>query len=988
VTDLQPEIITFLFTDVEGSTRLWEAQPRAMSVALARHDALLHAAIASAGGTVFKTVGDAFCAAFPAPEAAIEAAVVAQKALSADVPEALTPLKVRMAIHSGPAERRAGDYFGPPLNRVARLLATAHGEQIIVSRAAGDLARNSLPPGITLRDLGAHALKDLLDAEHVYQVIAAGLPIDFPPLRTPQRYLHNVPHPATPLIGREREIATARATLGLSSSGDGQSGGDQQTARLLTLTGPGGAGKTRLSLHLAAELGAEFTDGAAFVPLADVTNPVLVPVAIASALDLGDTSGEPPRDLVFAHLRDRHLLLVLDNFEQVMSAVPLVADLLTHCPRLRVVATSRERLSLRGEQELPVPPLALPKTPLRRATDETSVEDASAAIEEVRRSEAVRLFVSRAQSVKPGFEITTSNAAAVAEICSRLDGLPLAIELAAARIRLLSPDALLARFDRRLDVLDRGPRDLPARQQTMRDTIAWSYDLLDPDEQRLFTHLSIFAGGATLEAAAAIADDAENGGGMADLELIESLADKSLIQLTGDDSRIRMLQTIRDFGQERLAESPACEVIPRRHADYFLALAEESEQLLAGSEQTRWLDLLEREQANLRVAIDWLRGEGEIEDALRLGGALWRFWWLRGDIDEGRQQLESLLAETLPVSPAVRAKALNGAGVLAESQGDWDTATCFHDESLRISRQIGDQHGVAWSLNNLGVVAINQGDHTRAQALLEENLAVAEEAHDTADVATALNDLGLIAHSRHDYDQATALWTRSLTLFRTLGNESHTARVLNNLGTVAMELRDYERAQALLTESLALLRSVGDRQGIASTLNNLAEIAGSRGDAATAMGLYRESHSLALEGGNRLYAAIAMENLAALTRSQDGDFEGVAHSRFREALLLYRAVGDKQGIASCLIGLAAAAAAQGRAGEAAALLGAASRLCESQDELTLPGLEEAVASLRSTMGDETFEAAWQSGWTMPIDQVMDQIASQPRSITPRVTAAQ
>jgi predicted ATPase len=711
-------------------------------------------------------------------------------------------------------------------------------------------------------------------------------------------------------------------------------------------------------------------------------------VAIASALDLGDASGEPPRDLVFAHLRDRHLLLVLDNFEQVMSAVPLVADLLTRCPRLRVVATSRERLSLRGEQELPVPPLALPKTPLRRATDETSAEDASAAIEEVRRSEAVRLFVSRAQSVKPGFEITTSNAAAVAEICSRLDGLPLAIELAAARIRLLSPDALLARFDRRLDVLDRGPRDLPARQQTMRDTIAWSYDLLDPDEQRLFTHLSIFAGGATLEAAAAIADDTENGGGMADLELIESLADKSLIQLTGDDSRIRMLQTIRDFGQERLAESPARQVIARRHAGYFLALAEESEQLLAGSEQTRWLDLLEREQANLRVAIDWLRGEGEIEDALRLGGALWRFWWLRGDIDEGRQQLESLLAETLPVSPAVRAKALNGAGVLAESQGDCDTATCFHEESLRISRQIGDQHGVAWSLNNLGVVAINQGDYTRAQALLEENLAVAEEAHDTADVATALNDLGLIAHSRHDYDQATALWTRSLTLFRTLGNESHTARVLNNLGTVAMELRDYERAQALLTESLALLRSVGDRQGIASTLNNLAEIAGSIGDAATAMGLYRESHSLALEGGNRLYAAIAMENLAALTRSQDGDFEGVAQSRFREALLLYRAVGDKQGIASCLIGLAAAAAAQGRAGEAAALLGAASRLCESQDELTLPGLEEAVTSLRSTMGDETFEAAWQSGWTMPIDQVMDQIASQPRSIAPRVTAAQ
>src|SRR5215213_2694813 len=944
-----------------------------MSVALARHDALLHAAIASAGGTVFKTVGDAFCAAFPAPEAAIEAAVVAQKDLFGDAPEALTPLKVRMAIHSGQAERRAGDYFGPPLNRVARLLATAHGEQIVVSRAAGELARDSLPPGVTLRDLGAHALKDLLDAEHVYQVIAPGLPADFPPLRTPQRYLHNVPHPATPLIGREREIATARATFGLATSGDLKPDRELQTARLLTLTGPGGAGKTRLSLHLAAELGAEFTDGAAFVPLADVTNPVLVPVAIASALDLGDTSGESPRDLVFAHLRDRHLLLVLDNFEQVMSAVPLVAELLTGCPRLRVIATSRERLSIRGEQELPLPPLALPKIPPRLASDGSSAEEAAAAINDIRRAEAIRLFVSRAQSVKPGFEITAANAAAVVEICSRLDGLPLAIELAAARIRLLSPDALLARFGRRLDVLERGPRDLPARQQTMRDTIAWSYDLLDPAERRLFTRLSVFAGGATLEAVEAVAGDAESGDGMADLELIESLADKSLIKLVGDDPRIQMLQTIRDYGQERLAESSERQTIGRRHAEFFLALAEESEELLAGREQTRWLDLLEREQANLRAAIGWLRDDGQIEEALRLGGALWRFWWLRGDIDEGRHQLESLLAQSAAVAPPVRAKALNGAGVLVESRGDWDTAARFHEESLEISRRIGDQRSVAWSLNNLGVAAVSQGDYARAQALLEENLAVAEEAKDTADIATALNDLGLIAHSRHDYDQATALWTRSLALFRALGAESHVARALNNLGTAAMGLGEFERAQSLLTESLALHRTVGDRQAVASTLNNLAETAGSLGDAETAMGLYRESHSLALEGGNRLYAAIAMEGLADLTRLHGDD--GIAQTRFREALLLYRSVGDKQGIASCLSGLAAAAASQGRAGEAAALLGAAAQMCDSHDELALPGLAEAVASLRSTMGDQAFNAAWESGRTMPIDLVMDQIAA-------------
>jgi tetratricopeptide (TPR) repeat protein len=467
---------------------------------------------------------------------------------------------------------------------------------------------------------------------------------------------------------------------------------------------------------------------------------------------------------------------------------------------------------------------------------------------------------------------------------------------------------------------------------------------------------------------------------MAELELIESLADKSLIQLVGDEPRIRMLQTIRDFGQERLTQSPERQNIGRRHAEFYLALAEESEQRLAGREQTRWLDLLEREQANLRAAIDWLHAEGQLEEALRLGGALWRFWWLRGDIAEARQQLESLLAQTATVAPAVRAKALNGAGVLAESQGDWDTATRLHQESLEISRQIGDQRCVAWSLNNLGVVAVSQGDYTRAQALLEENLAVAEQADDTASIATALNDLGLIAHSRHDYGQATELWTRSLALFRALGDESHTARTLNNLGTVAMEQGEYERAQALLAESLALLRSVGDRQGIASTLNNLAEATSSLGDAETAMGLFRESHSLALEGGNGLVAAIAMENLAALTRLQ-GE-EGVAQSRFREALLLYRSVGDKQGITSCLSGLASAAAGQGRVSEAAALLGAASKMCDAQDELALPGLAEAMSSLRSTMGDQAFNAAWQSGWAMPIDQIMDQIAAQTRSKPP------
>ena len=962
MVELQSGIVTFLFTDIEGSTRLWESDPEAMSMALRRHDAILRAAITEAGGNVFKTVGDAFCAVFAMPAAAIAAAVAAQRVLMADALMATAPLKVRMAIHAGHAEPRGGDFFGPPLNRIARLLATAHGEQIVVSRAASELTREQLPADLSLRDLGEHTLRDLHQAERVFQVVAPDLRADFPPLRTASHFLRNMTHPTTPLIGRQAEVALARAVLMPKSAEP------EPAARLLTLTGPGGAGKTRLALHLAAALGVEFDDGAAFVPLADITDPALAPIAIAGALELGDLSGESPRAVLFEQLRDRHLLLVLDNLEQVLDVAPFVADLLTQCRRLRVLATSRESLHLRGERELPLPPLALPPQPVAAGS--------SAMVEAIGQSDAVRLFVERAEAVKPDFTLTTENAAAIAEICHRLDGLPLALELAAARVKFLSPRAMLERFDRRLDLLSRGHRDLPDRQRTMRDTVAWSYDLLDPEEQRLFTAVSVFAAGATLAACEAVCGDGEGDGVPPGLDGLESLADKNLVRLTQDDDepRVTMLQTIRDYGLERLAERHDCRTIGERHAHYFLALVEAWEPLLAGRDQARWLGALERERANLRIAIAWLRDDARMEEALRLAGALWRFWWLRGDAGEGRQQLESLLREAGAVAPVVRAKALNGAGVLAESQGDWDAAIQLHLESLDISRRLGDLRGVAWSLNNLGVVAINQGDFTRAQELLEENLAVAEQADDPASVATALLDLGQIAHFADDHERATALFTRSLTLSRRLGDESHIARALNNLGTVALEREEYERARSLLTESLGLLRVVGDRQGIASTLNNLAEVASGLGDAQTAIGLYLEGHMLALEGGNTLYAAIAMGNLAALTFECGDVF--AAQVRFREALALFHTVGDQQGTVDCLSGLASIATRQERHREAAVLLGAVAAICDQHDQLSPSNLAEAAAALRVAMGDGPFSDAWQTGKDARLDDLIDLVLAE------------
>ena len=658
--------VTFMFTDIEGSTKMWERSPHAMHRSLSRHDEILREAIEKRGGYVFKMVGDAFCCAFLTTLDALEAALEAQRTLLGEEWEGTGPISVRMVLHTGAAEERDGDYFGPPVNRVARLLSAAHGGQVLLSLPTQELVRDQLPTQTSLRDLGEYRLKDLFRPERAFQLLAPDLPVEFPPLRSLDAYRNNLPLQPTPLIGRAKEVSEVCERL------------SRPEVRLLTLTGAGGTGKTRLGLQAAAELTQEFEDGVYFVSLAAIRDPQLVVPAMAGTLGVKEAGGQPLLENLEYYLGEKRMLLMLDNFEQILEAAPMVAELLSAAPNLKVLATSRIPLRLYGEYEYSVPPLALPD-PGRPPS-----------VERLTHYETVRLFIERAQAAKADFSVTNDNAPAVAEICYRLDGLPLAIELAAARIKLLTPQAMLGRLGNRLKLLTGGARDLPERQRTLKSTIEWSYGLLEEDEKVLFARLSVFAGGRTMEAIEAICD-AEDDLPVDVLDGLASLVDKSLLKQeegVGGEPRFVMLETIHEFAREKLQESEEGEDIRRLHAEYFLALAEEGDPgLEEGSQQPVWLERLEEEHDNMRRALSWSLGQGQDSElALRIGAALGEFWYLRGYWSEGRRWLEEALAKSSPAPTAARARALQRVSWLTYLQGDLDRAKEASEEGLGLAR--------------------------------------------------------------------------------------------------------------------------------------------------------------------------------------------------------------------------------------------------------------------------------------------------------------
>ena len=640
--------ITFLLTDVERSTALWEQAPEAMRLALSRHDALFEAVVHDHGGTHIRPrgEGDSRFAVFTGAVDAVATALAIQRAFAAEPWPTPWPLRVRIGVHTGEAQQKDGDYYGQAVNRCARIRGIGHGGQTLLSEATEALVREALPGDAQIRELGVHRLKDLTQPERIFQLAAPDLPTEFPALTSLDVRVHNLPVHRSALIGREREIAEIRTLLLRPDVG------------LVTLIGPGGTGKTRLATQVAAELLDRFEDGACFVALAPIRDSALVAATIGQALSVPMDGGRPPLDILKSYLRDREMLLVLDNLEQVLDAAPQFVELLDAASRLTLLVTSRVALRLSDEREYAVPPLGLP--------DRAQTLDGADAVSALGQYEAIRLFVERAQAVRSDFTLTSANAAGVAELCRRLDGLPLAIELAAARARLLPPAAMLARLagPSSLNLLTGGPRDQPARLQTIRNTIAWSYDLSEPDEQLLFRRLAIFVGGCSLDAIEGVGSwvmgHGGGDGGVSSpntyhpspntLDVVESLLAKSLVRrIDGPDGepRFTMLETIREFGLESLALNGELAALQRWHAEYFLTLAETAELGMLGPEQARWLDRLEADFDNLRAALDWAATtEGDADIGLRLAGALADFWYFRAHIGEARQRIALALGRT------------------------------------------------------------------------------------------------------------------------------------------------------------------------------------------------------------------------------------------------------------------------------------------------------------------------------------------------------
>ena len=869
--------LTYLFTDVEGSTRLWEQYPDQMRGVMIRHDDLIESSVANYGGFIVRPrgEGDSRFAVFPRAADAVAAACAIQRALYDEAWTIPSPLLVRMGVHTGQADLRDNDYYGPTVNRCARLRNAARGGQVLVSQITNDLVKYALPQGVSLRDLGEHRLKDLNRAEHIFQLVVEGLLEDFPPLKGLENLHTNLPAALTSFVGRERELDEVKRLL--------------TRTRLLTITGTGGAGKTRLALQVAEDLLEVFGDGVWLIDLAPISDPALIIQFVADVLGIREEAGKSLLQLLIGYMRTKNTLLVLDNCEHLIQGVAqFMETILRSSSELRILATSREALGISGEVNWRILPLS------------THALGERVAPESLLHYEAVKLFVERALAVKSDFAITAENAPSLAKIAARLDGIPLAIELAAARVRVLSAEEIAARLDDRFRLLVSGVRTALPRQQTLRALLDWSHELLPDNERILLRRLAIFNGGWTLPAAEEVCSDGSIEAWQI-LDLLSRLIDKSLVVAESHEGgeRFRFLETIRQYSQERLMEANEVDELARKHAECFLSLAEQSYGELWGPKQAARLVQLEAEHENLRAALEWMaRDEDRVEMLLRMAGSLWRFLEIRVYISEGRAWLSRAL-EANPSAPAyMRANGLRGAGILAFQQGDYVQAKVIHEQGLALFRELGDKLGIARELNELGEIARHLGDYPEAVALHTESLALRYEIDDKEGLAISLGQLGAIALDRGQHIHARELLEESLKLNREREDKLLTALSLNNLGLVAQLLSEFARAVSLFEEALSLYRELEDKLGISNALLNLASVAKDQGYFKQAIKLYNECLGLKHEVGDRRGIGRVLVGLAEIAIFQGNYARG--DDLAEQSLKIFGELGVKRGFVNSL----------------------------------------------------------------------------------------
>ncbi len=894
-------MVTFLFSDIEGSTSRWEDRSAQMQAALRRHDELLRSVIENHGGYVFKTVGDEFCTAFADVRNAIAAALASQRAIGAEDWSAVDGLRVRMAIHGGLTDERNGDYYGTVVNRVARILATAHGGQVITSGTVADVARERLPPQASLRDLGSHRLRDLARPERLYQLVAPGLQFDFPPPRSLETRSNNLPVQLTSFIARTAEVAEIAELL--------------EGAHLVTLIGAGGIGKTRTALQVAADALDSYPDGVWLVELAQLADPALVASAIAQVFNIEDRGGSRPLidDVVIA-LKDKHALILLDNCEHLVAAAADAAEnILRRCPNIKMLATSREPLGIAGEQSYRMPSLAVPPI-----TDRLSANDAM-------EYGAVALFVARAHSVQEKFILTDSTAPIVAEIVRRLDGIALAIELAAPRINVLSIEQLAQRLDERFKILTGGSRTALPRQQTLRAMIDWSYDLLSEAERSLLRQLAIFRGGCTLEAVSAVCID-DGWGDDEVLSLLSALVDKSLVvtELQDDKHRYQLLESTRQYSQERLQQAGDLNSVAARHSEHYRALAEQLEDEFWTTNTKRWFQRARGELENYRAAIDWGLVGGNAPEAAAAIVASLRSLWFESFRREGR---------------ALVARAL-------DSFGDNDQSQLFGRLLL--------------------ASAVFDSDSGRGAKAAEEAVAILARGEDRASQINALRALAACRARGGNVEQALHNYDEALALARTTRLPTLIAQVASEMGGWVSISGDSERGRVLLEEALAIDRSHGDRQRMATVLTNLGELRFAGGDVRGALENVREAETIARELGSEYRRMATSVNMAAYLLALDERAD--AWARAREGLEL--ALGREQTLpAAMAIGhLAQLAVLAGKNVSAARLNGYVDAVYARQNAVREPteqrGRDKTTAMLRDALTENQLAALLAEGASM------------------------